>query len=76
LNTVGAIQVFHIRSSLGNYLRADRGDFIRERQGAAEFPNEEAAWSFILETWGRNGSFYYEPVWKKDKDMESESTEG
>lgn len=69
-------QVFHIRSSLGNYLRSDREDFVRDRQGAAEFSNEEAAYTFIEETWGRNGTFYFFPVWKKERDMESEPTEG
>jgi hypothetical protein len=68
--------MFHIKSSLGNFLRSDCEDFVRDRFGAAEFPNEEAAYTFILETWGRNGTFYFFPTWKKDKDKESESTEG
>ena len=67
--------MYHVKSSLGNFLRWDREDFIRDRQGAAEFPNEEAAYTFIVDTWGRNGTHFFFPTWKKDN-MESDPTEG
>jgi hypothetical protein len=58
---------FLVKSTLGNFLRFDGEDYVREARDAAQFATEEAADNFIRQTYGRNGFKYYRVVWKGER---------
>jgi hypothetical protein len=51
-----------IKSSLGNYLRTDKEAITADRDNAARFGTEEGAYEWILNVYGRNGTFYFFPT--------------
>ena len=58
----------HVKSTLGNFLRWDREDYVRDSRYAARFATMDEAEAWIRLTYGRNGVSYFYSAHVKDRD--------